>query len=110
MRTVSYGWILRTHKGIWISQTLVNLSMTALPGLYSFTGIDYTPAFYNKRKIKPYELMKKNKKYIELFASFEEAPITEEMIYEAEMFACEMYGFPKVTKLSEARYVHFKTK
>ena len=82
----------------------------ALPGLYSFTGIECTPAFYNKGKIKPYELMEKNKKYIELFTSFGEAPITEEMICDAEILVCEMYGFPKVKKLGEARYMPSKTK
>ena len=69
----------------------INDIIYALPGLYSSTGIAYNPTFYNKGKIKPFEC-------IELLASFGETPITEEMICEAT----------KVTKLSEARYMHFK--
>ena len=50
----------------------INDIIPALPGQYSFNGIDYTPAFYHKGKIKPYESMKKNKKKLNFSQLMEE--------------------------------------
>ena len=39
----------------------------ALPGIYTFTDNDYTPAFYRKGKIKPITLMCKHERFINVF-------------------------------------------
>ena len=42
-------------------------SIKALPGTYAFTGNDYTQAFFKKGKIRPIQLIQKNKKIADIF-------------------------------------------
>ena len=47
----------------------------ALPGIYAFTGNDYTPTFYRKRKIKTIMLMCKHERFINVFKCLGEMPL-----------------------------------
>ena len=42
----------------------------ALPGFHAFTGSDYTAAFNNKGKIKPFKIMEGNEEFQNAFAPF----------------------------------------
>ena len=48
-------------SGIALALESKEKSLTAaLPGLHSFTGCDYTTAFYRKGKVKPLEILEKD--------------------------------------------------
>ena len=47
----------------------------ALPGIYAFTGNDYTPTFYRKRKIKTIMSMCKHERFINVFKCLGEMPL-----------------------------------
>lgn len=40
----------------------------SLPAFHAFTGCDYTAAFYNKGKIRPFKIYSKNELYQTIFA------------------------------------------
>jgi len=80
---------------------------SALPGIHSFTGCDYTTAFLWKGKVLPLKLMEKS--YIVLFANLEESP-TVTNISGFEAFVCELYGKPKTNSTSAVRFAIFSDK
>lgn len=41
----------------------------SLPAFHAYTGCDYTAAFYNKGKARPFKIFSKNKKFQIVFAS-----------------------------------------
>ncbi|CAG9771569.1 unnamed protein product [Ceutorhynchus assimilis] len=45
----------------------------SLPAFHAFTGSDYTAAFYNKGKIRPYKILSKNESYQKMFASLKDS-------------------------------------
>ena len=67
----------------------------ALPGIYAFTGNDYTPASYRKGKIKPITLKCKHKRYINAFKCLGEIPLTSDVIEIIEEYTCHLYGYTK---------------
>ena len=57
-----------SRKYIDITELAKNMkSIKALPGTYSFAGKDYTPAFFKKGKIRPFQLIQKNEKIADIF-------------------------------------------
>ena len=60
-----------------IGKSIDSIIIRAIPGIYAFSGIDYIPAFYKKGKTKPFQLTRKNPRYIDIFASLGETPITK---------------------------------
>lgn len=60
-----------------LSQNLGQDLCLALPGFHAFTGSDYTACFYRKGKIKPFELLHKNKHFQEIFKSLNNPNDTE---------------------------------
>ena len=84
--------------------------LKALPGIYSFTGCDYTPAFYNKGKKRPFNIMLKSAKYKEIFSKFGEENLTEDDMKVLESYACSMFGYHKLESINEARFIYFKSK
>ena len=68
----------------------------ALPGIYTFTGHDYTPAFYRKGKIKPITLMCRHERFINAFKCLGEMPLTSDVIEIIEEYTCHIYGYTKI--------------
>ena len=82
-----------------------------LPAIHAFTGCDYTAAFMRKGKVKPYEKVEAQEVYRDFFFKFGQNIILPEgVVEEAERFVCMLYGKPKLSKLSEARYALFRMK
>ena len=73
----------------------------ALPGIYAFTGCDYTPAFLRKGKKRSIEIMLKSVLFINTFNKMEEEDLTDEDIDEIESFTCSMFGYSKLTSINE---------
>ena len=83
---------------------------SALPGLYAFTGCDYTPFFFGKGKVAPLQKMIENDIFINAFSQLGSSPLTQEMFDLLEEFTCCMYGYPKKKKINDARVAHFDKK
>ena len=52
----------------------------ALPGIYAFTGNDYSPSFYRTGKTRPITVMKKHEKFVNSFMALGDLPPTNEII------------------------------
>ena len=78
----------------------------ALPGFHAFTGLDYTAAFNNKGKIKPFKIMEGNEEFQNAFASFGlRESIHCDTLKVIEKFVCALYGQPKqIADVSSARF------
>ena len=61
----------------------------ALPGIYAFTGCDYTPAFLRKGNKQPIEIMIKNKVYADAFSKLGEEELDDETLATIEA-SCAM--------------------
>ena len=115
-----------TETSIWLdagldhdcSRVMIDVKATAekmdylkaLPGIYAFTGCDYTPAFFRKGKKRPFNLMIKSAKYSEIFGKFGEEELTDDDIKIVESYVCSMFGYHKLNSINEARLIHFKSK
>ena len=49
----------------------------ALPGIYAYTGIDYSPAFYRKGKVRLPLLMTKNQNFVDAFVALSNLDLSE---------------------------------
>ena len=56
--------------------------MNSLIGLHCFTGCDTVSAFAGKGKIKPFNLMKTNADYVDIFASLGNYGFVDDLLYE----------------------------
>ena len=82
----------------------------ALPGIYGFTGTDYTPSFFRKGKVRPLKLMLKHQKFIDAFSSLGEGPMTLEVCSIIEECVCHLYGFNQLTSLADGVLAQFENK
>ena len=80
----------------------------SLPGFHSFTGCDYTSAFYKKGKIKPFAILEKNAsgEYIRCFKSL--GMQRDPDINLLNRFVCEMYSCSGMSCVNDARCAIFK--
>lgn len=79
----------------------------ALPAFHSFTGCDYTPSFFKKGKVKPFEILKGSIEFQKAFSKFGQLSyISEEDILTIEEFVCKMYKTTAL-KVNDARYELF---
>ena len=77
----------------------------AMPGLHTFTGCDFTAAFYRQGKTKPLEMLEKYTEgtRVQFFSSMtsEEEPTHKK----DEEFVCSLYGMKgDIKNVNEARY------
>lgn len=98
---------------IHINEMFDNLGPTlcaALPAFHSFTGCDYTPSFFKKGKIRPFEILKSSIEFQSVFSNFGKlCYIRVEDILKIEEFVCKLYKTSAVT-VNEARFeVFYKT-
>ena len=82
----------------------------ALPGLYAFTGCDYTPFFFRKGKVKPIEIMEKQQKFIDAFMVLGEEGLNEEICDAIDEYTCHLYGYRKHKHVDDALKCHFDKK
>ena len=82
----------------------------ALPGIYAFTGNDYSPSFYRKGRTRPISLMNKHPRFVDAFGNLGTEPLNEETIATLEEFTCHMYGHVKQTDINEVTKLHFEEK
>ena len=79
-----------------------------LPGIYVYTGCDYTPAFYQKGKVRPLALMMKHQKYLDAFSSLGNASLEESCIKSIEEFTCALYGYSRMTNIHQVIKCEFE--
>ena len=81
-----------------------------LPGIYTFTGNNYMPAFYRKGKIKPITLTCKHERLINAFKCLGEMPLTSDVIEIIEEYTCHLYGYTKQADIHKVIKTHFENK
>ena len=81
-----------------------------LPGIYTYTGIDYLPAFYRKEKVRPLLLMTKEQKFVNAFVALGNLDLSENIISDIEEFTCQMYGYPKNKCINDVLKAEFDKK
>ena len=94
---------------------ITNLAKTinyvdALPGIYVYTGCDYTSAFYEKGKVQPLALMMKHQKYLDVFSSLGDTSLEESCMKSIEEFTCALYGYSKMTNIHQVNKWEFEKK
>ena len=64
-----------------------------------------------KGKVKFYDKIEKSDEYQDLFKEYDqEAVPSENLMNGMQMFVCDVYGKPKMSKVSDARYAMFREK
>lgn len=103
-----------TRRYINIHQLLEQMRpevVEALPGLHALTGSDYTAAFMNKGKVRPYNLMCKSANHADTLAQLgEETTVNDELLRGVESFVCGLYGYPDQTSVNTVRHLIFQDK
>jgi len=83
----------------------------ALPGFHSFTRCDTTSAFVRRGKVKPFQILEKNLKFIQLFQTFGSTPFFDEQLLNGlQQFVCHMYGKSTSTETNNVRYDIFRAR
>ena len=82
----------------------------ASPGIYAFTGNDCMPAFYRKEKIKPFTLMCKHERFINVFKCLGEILLTSDVTEIIEEYTCQLYGYTKQADIQEVMKTHVEIK
>ena len=82
----------------------------ALPGIYAFTGCDYTPFFFRKGKGSPLKLMAKYERFIDAFSSLGSESLSTQVFDTLEEFTCMMYGQRQHKHVNDALTAHFDKK
>jgi mannose-6-phosphate isomerase class I len=105
-------WLkLKQRRLVNINNIVQNLTKDvalALPGLHALTGCDYVPAFFNKGKIKPFELMKKHSIFTQCMKALGNGEINDETSKQCSTFVCHLYGQPKEIDVNQARHMIFR--
>ena len=81
-----------------------------MPAFHAFTGCDYTAAFYNKGKVKPFKIFSKRKDFQEIFASLMDPTdlLINEKTSSVQEFTALLYGIKNCFNINEARYMLFQ--
>lgn len=82
----------------------------ALPGFHAFTGCDYTAAFIQKGKARPYKLLQKNDHLLNVFASLKDITDleNENTIDTLQEFTSQMYSIKNCKRVDSARFEIFQ--
>ena len=99
----------REHVDITSLSRSINYTKS-LAGAYAFLGIDYSPAFFGKGKVKPLEIMTMKNKFLDAFASLGENALTVDIMVVIEEFICWMYGYRKQSEINEVIRMVFEEK
>ncbi|CAH2109151.1 unnamed protein product [Euphydryas editha] len=84
----------------------------ALPAFHAFTGCDYSAAFYNKGKVRPFKIFLPNNNFQTVFASLTNISdiFNDQKMSVVQEFTALMYGVKKCTSVNKARYHIFQKK
>ena len=94
-----------------LSNALGSKISSAILGLHSFTGCDYTGAFYRKGKTRALDILLKNEDYIEAFGKIGNMPeVPEKVTRTIEKFVCHLYSKQQCDSVNNARYQMFVDK
>ena len=100
-----------SRKYIDVTELAKNMkNIKALPGIYAFTRNDYTPAFFKKEKIRPIQLMQKNKKFVGVFTNPGDFTLNTDTFDVLEEFTCYLLGHLKQNDLHDVIKLHFEEK
>lgn len=91
-------------------KTLGHRLSVALPGLHAFTGCDYNPCFFNKRKTKPLTILEESEDFRKAFTDLGNCNSEKEwqkIFNTVKKFVCVWYNKKQCTKINEARYDEF---
>ena len=78
-----------------------------LAASYAFLGLDYSPSFFGKGKVRPLSLIQKTEEFQNCFATFGEVELTSKELATAEKFVCGMYGYPSQAHVNDVRFQMF---
>ena len=69
----------------------------ALPAIHSFTGNDYTSAFYGIHKVKALQILIQSEHHVKIFkASGDQFTLNAELFPLVEKFVCELYEVSQI--------------
>ena len=102
---------LNTRRDIDISSmasALGAIVCAAIPGFHAFTGSDYTASFMRKGKVRPFDVMIKNKEFLHTFTRLSQSDIvSSEVSATLERCVCALYDQPNLSVVNAARYKIF---
>ena len=76
--------------------------------IHAFTGSDYTAAFMNKGKVKPFKIMEKSDSCAAAFSKLgAHESEYDDILPTIEEFVCKMYGQPQEKAVNDARQATF---
>ena len=94
-----------------MSESLTQIQCDALLGLHAFTHCDTTSAFKGIGKVKPIQLLLKEKKFEEALSKLGDAwNIDESLIDSLEKYTCVLYGKKKDSDINKVRVDKLKEK
>jgi len=115
-----YAWMdaglsgKNTRRYINIQQLLEELQseiVNGLLGLHALTGTDYTAAFMNKGKVRPFKLMSRSTSHAAALAKLgDENDVTDDLMRQVESFVCELYGYQDQVNVDTVRHLIFQAK
>ena len=81
-------------KEIWLDEIkLPDNHLKTLIGLHAFTGNDYVPAFFRKRKIQCWKTMLKEENFVDMFSQLgNEWDLDDGLKNNLERYVCSLYG------------------
>ncbi|XP_063379234.1 uncharacterized protein LOC134666051 [Cydia fagiglandana] len=93
-----------------LSNILGQTLCRALPAFHAFTGCDYTASFYRQGKVKPFNLLKKDKHFQNAFENLnEQFNLSDKQTTNAiEEFTVSMYGIKHCQSVNSARLLLFQ--
>ena len=91
-----------------ISRCLGPSLCKALPGFHAFTGSDYTSAFFQKGKLKPFSYLSASDEFQNAFANLSEHRPGARTLEVLKKFLCKLYkGKAKDTNINKLRFQTF---
>jgi hypothetical protein len=90
-------------------QTLGPHLCSSLPGFHALTGCDFNPAFYLKRKKKPFQILRNSQTYTQTLNDISNLPNRnlDQLFATLEDYVCKMYGFKKINDINVAHSTTF---
>ena len=80
-----------------------------LPGFHAYTGCDVTASFMNKGKVRPLEIVLKQKQHQEAFAMLGQTlTIPRRVLADLEKFVCTLYGKSHMSDINDVRFASFQ--
>ena len=98
------------HERFVLDEVTIDDFLSALLGVYAYTGCDTVSAFSGQGKVKALKLLSKEKIYVELFGQLGQSwELSEELFNGLEKFTCHLYGH-KSEDINKLRYKIFCSK